>query len=380
MDCGHIKKENEMDLEKLLNSAEGKKLLELANLEKPTCGEVNLSRAKEIEVSRETYVEAQSRGLTLSELLETENYDPSGASSPLDAFERQLAVKDIRVGGKNPVTVELFYQGAPALLPEFMMREIKRGQKMRPELDKLIASSSTISSSRYTPFYVNVTPNQSKLSLRPIGDSAEIPTLTVAEQLHSITVPDYGITLKTSYKALRHRTTAQFRVLLWYIGFRLQADKMALVVDTVTNGDGNDNAATVINTDTSGSFTYADLVALWNEFFPFEMNTILCHKDMIKTILTMDEFKDPMAGFKFQKTGDLVSPLGSTLVRCDDVPSDVVMGLDNRFAIEEVVSQPLMVEYDKVIEQKLEEAVISESVAYAKVIKEAALVLDTVWA
>lgn len=250
---------------------------------------------------------------------------------------------------------------------------------MRPELEKLIASSSEISSSRYTPFYVNVTPSQSKLSLRPIGDLAEIPTLTVAEQLHSLTVPDYGITLKTSYKALRHRTTAQFKVLLWYIGFRLQADKMGLVVNTIINGDGNSNAATVLNTATSGSLTYADLITLWNEFFPFEMNTILGHKDKIKTILTLDEFKDPMAGFMFQKTGDLVSPLGSSLVRCDDVPSDLVIGLDNRFAIEEVVSQSLMVEYDKVIEQKLEEAVISESVAYAKVIKEAALVLDTVW-
>jgi len=368
-----------MELEKLLNSAEGKKLLELANSEKPVSGQVDLSRAKEMKISRETYLEAQSRGMSLSELLETEDYDPSGINTPLDAFERQLAVNDLRVGGKNPVTVELFYQGAPALLPEFMMREIKRGQKMRPELEKLIASSSEISSSRYTPFYVNVTPTQAKLSLRPIGDSAEIPTLTVAEQLHSITVPDYGITLKTSYKALRHRTTAQFKVLLWYIGFRLQADKMGFLVNTVINGDGNSNSATVINSATSGSLSYADLITLWNEFFPFEMNTILCHKDKIKTILILDEFKDPMAGFMFQSTGDLVSPLGSSLVRCDDVSSDLVIGLDNRFAMEEVVSQSLMVEYDKVIEQKLEEAVISESVAYAKVIKEAALVLDTVW-
>lgn len=368
-----------MDLEKLLNSPEGKKLLELAGQEKPISGQVDLSRAKEVKVSRETYLEAQSRGITLSELLETDDYDPSGISSPLDAFERQLAANDIRVGGRNPVTVELFYQGAPALLPEFMMREIRRGQKMRPELEKLLASSSIISSSRYTPFYVNVTPDQARLSLWPIGDAAEIPTLTVAEQLHSLTVPDYGITLKTSYRALKHRTTAQFKVLLWYVGFRLQADKMALVVDTIISGDGNDNAATVMNTDTSGEFTYTDLITLWNEFFPFEMNTILCHKDLIKSILTMEEFKDPMAGFNFQKTGDLVSPLGSSLVRCDDVPSDRVIGLDNRFAIEEVVSQPLMVEYDKVIEQKLEEAVISESVAYAKVIKEAALILDTVW-
>jgi hypothetical protein len=154
---------------------------------------------------------------------------------------------------------------------------------------------------------------------------------------------------------------------------------MGLVVNTIINGDGNSNSSTVFNTATSGSLLYSDLISLWNEFFPFEMNTIVCHKNLLRTILTMSEFKDPMAGFNFQRTGELVSPLGSTLIRCDDVPADLVIGLDNRFAIEEVITQPLMVEYDKVIEQKLEEAVISESVAYAKVIKEASLVLDTVW-
>jgi hypothetical protein len=36
-----------------------------------------------------------------------------------------------------------------------------------------------------------------------------------------------------------------------------------------------------------------------------------------------------------------------------------------------------MIEYDKVIEQRFEEAVISESVTFAKVLKEAAIVLNT---
>jgi hypothetical protein len=355
------------------------KLLELAEREKPISGHIDLSRAKEIKVDKDTYLEAQAKGMSLTELLETEDYDPSEIGSPLDAFERQLAVNGIKVSGKNAVSVELFYQGAPALLPEFMMREIKNGQKMRPELQKIVSSSNQITSSRYTPFYINVTPTDKKLSLKPIGDLADIPTITVGEQLHTITIPDYGVTLKTSYKALRSRSTTQFKVLLWYIGFKLQADKMAMVVDTIVNGDGNSNPASAINTQTSGTLTYSDLVSLYNEFFPFEMNTILCHKDKIKTVLNMEEFKDPMAGFNFQKTGELVSPLGSTLIRCDDVPSDLIIGLDNRFAIEEVVSSPLMVEYDKVIEQKLEEAVVSESVAYAKVIKEASKILDTVW-
>jgi hypothetical protein len=39
-----------------------------------------------------------------------------------------------------------------------------------------------------------------------------------------------------------------------------------------------------------------------------------------------------------------------------------------------------MVEYDKIIEQRIEEAIISESVAYAKVIREASVILDTVFA
>jgi hypothetical protein len=217
------------------------------------------------------------------------------------------------------------------------------------------------------------------LSLRPIGEGAEIPQINITEQLNTITVPDYGVALKTSYKTLRHRSTAQFKVVLWYIGFRLQADKVALIADVIQNGDGNDNAATVINTDSSGTLDYDDFVKFWVEFAPFEMNTLICHKDMIRTILNLSEFKDPLAGFKFQFSGKLVNPLGAALVRCDEVANDLVIGLDRRFAVEEVVSQPLMVEFDKIIEQKFEEAVISESIGYARIIKEAALVLDSVY-
>jgi len=367
-----------MELEKILELPAGKSWLEKAHQDKPA-GYVDLSRAKQLRMTQETYLEAQSKGMTLTELLETPDFDPSPIGSPLDAFERQLAVHGIRVGGKSPTTVELFYQGAPALLPEFMLREIKNGMKMRSELDRVIASSSLVNSNRYTPFFVNVSAMDSKLSLRPIGDGAEVPSVTVTEQLHSINVPDYGVTLRTSYKALRYRTTAQFKVLLWFLGFRLQTDKLGLIVNTIINGDGNSNPATVINTAVTGTLAYSDLITFWNEFYPFQMNTILAHKDKIKTILTMAEFKDPLAGFKFQATGELVSPLGSTLLRCDEVPNDLVIGVDQRFAIEEVIAQPLMIEYDKIIDQKFEEAVVSESVAYAKMIGGASLILDVVW-
>jgi hypothetical protein len=189
-------------------------------------------------------------------------------------------------------------------------------------------------------------------------------------------VPDYGVALKTSYKTLRHKTTAQFKVLLWYIGFRLQEDKIALLADVLINGDGNSNAATVITTDSSGTLDYDDLVKFWAEFMPFEMNCAICSKGKLRMLLALEEFKDPLSGFKFQSTGEMVSPLGAKLVRCDNVADDLLIGFDSRFAAEEVIAQPLMVEFDKIVEQKFEEAVISESVAFAKVISDATLVLD----
>ncbi len=285
----------------------------------------------------------------------------------------------VRLGGRIPTTVEQFYQQAPTLLPEFMRREIRTGQSMRPELSRLVANTTTVAANSYTPFFID-TADTARFSLRPISDGAEIPQLLVTEQTHAVKVADYGLALKASYKALRYRTTSQFRVLLWYIGFRLQTDKIGLLVDTILNGDGNSNPAAVINTASSGTLAYDDLVNLWSKFAPFEMNTIICHVNLMKEILTLDEFKDPMAGYRFQNTGELFSPLGASLVRCDDLATDLIIGLDRRFAIEEVITQPLTVEYDKVIEQRFEEAVITESVTYAKVIKDAAVVLDTVHA
>ncbi len=366
-----------MDLSEFLNSSACTGLKREIDQESPAAA-VDLSRAAGIDVTKDLYLEADNRGLTLSELLECDEYDPSPSGSPLDAFERQLALAGVRLSGKAPSTVEQFYQQAPALLPEFMLREIKKGQAMRPELGRLVANSTNVASNNYTPFFID-TSEDTKFSLRPIGDGADVPQLLVTEQNHAVNVTDYGLALKTSYKALRYRTTSQFRVLMWYIGFKIQTDKIGMVVDCIVNGDGNDNAATVINTASSGTLAYDDLINLWAQFSPFELNTIVCHVNQMKTILTLDEFKDPMAGYRFQQSGDLFSPLGATLVRSDEVDNDLILGLDSRFAVEEVITQPLMIEYDKVIDQRFEEAVVSESVTYAKVIKEAAAVLDTVY-
>lgn len=366
-----------MEFNQFLNSNALAELNRRVNDDSPV-GSIDFSRSAGIEISRNLYTEAEARGMTLSELLECEEYDPTPSGCPLDAFERQLALAGVRMSGRTPTTVEQFYQQAPALLPEFMLREIKKGQAMRPELSKLVANSTTASTNKYTPFFID-TSDATRFSLRPIGDGADVPQLLVTEQQNAVNVGDYGLALKASYKSLRYRSTSQFRVLLWYVGFRIQTDKIGMLVDCIVNGDGNSNAAAVVNAASSGTLAYDDLITLWSQFEPFELNTIICHVNQMKAILGLNEFKDPLAGYRFGKTGELFNPLGAHLVRSDAVANDIVIGLDSRFAVEEVITQPLMIEYDKIIEQRFEEAVITESVSYAKVIKEASVVLDTVF-
>jgi hypothetical protein len=61
----------------------------------------------------------------------------------------------------------MFYQAAPALMPEFVMREIRRGQNMRPELGRLIASTSGVGGSRYTPFFIDTGATDKKFRFAP---------------------------------------------------------------------------------------------------------------------------------------------------------------------------------------------------------------------
>jgi hypothetical protein len=186
-------------------------LLALAG-KQPADGNIDLSRAKQIDVDRDHYLEAQAQGISLTELLESDPYDPSPVDSPLDAFERQLLLKGIRSSGRNPVTVELFYRNAPMLMPEFMMREIKRGMSMRSDYRKLPASSSTVSTNRYTPLYIDASATDDNLSLRPVGEGAEIPQIVVTEQRNTVTVPDYGIAPRHNSKCCSGTSDSSFRL------------------------------------------------------------------------------------------------------------------------------------------------------------------------
>ena len=148
------------------------------------------------------------------------------------------------------------------------------------------------------------------------------------------------------------------------------------------NGDGNDNAAAVYAigstpmSGTKGTLTYDQLVEFWGQFDPYTMNTILCSTPTMTKMLKIAELQNPQTGLNFQGTGVFGTPLGAQLHRTGAVADNVIIGLDKRYALEQVKAGDVLVEYDKLIDQQLERAAITSIAGFAKICDGAAAVLN----
>ena len=157
---------------------------------------------------------------------------------------------------------------------------------------------------------------------------------------------------------------------------------MADAVKVLISGDGNSNAAKAFTVGTGpisgtrGTLGYDQLVEFWAQFDPYTMNTILCSNATMTKLLKIPELQNPLTGLNFQGTGKLQSPLGAQLHRTGAVADNVLVGLDNRYALELVRAWDVMVEYDKLIDRQLERAAITSIAGFGKICDGAACVLN----
>ena len=191
-----------------------------------------------------------------------------------------------------------------------------------------------------------------------------------------------GSMLVASYEALRFQKLDLFSVMLRQIGAHIQKQQLADAVEVLISGDGNENAAvqytigTAPLSGTKGKLGYDQLVEFWGQFDPYTMNTILCSTGTMMKLLKVPELQNPLTGLNFQGTGKLTSPLGAQLHRTSAVADGVIIGLDNRYALELVRAGDVLVEYDKLIDRQLERAAITSISGFGKICDGASCVLN----
>lgn len=317
-------------------------------------------------------------GKSFSEVLETldpsENYAGT-ALEGLDAYQRQLKRFDIKVGGANSDRIEKFFQTADsaALFPEYVTRAVRQGMEQADLLPKIVAVTTNIDSMDYRTISSN--PETDDKSLKPVAEGAAIPQTVVKTQDHLVKLRKRGRMLVASYEALRFQRLDLFTVTLRQIGAYISRAQLGDAVEVLLNGDDGKSPAASITTADSKP-VYGDLVNLWGELTPYQLNTILTSTSTLKDILGIAEFKDANAGLKFQGTGKLATPLGANLLHVPELANGRIVGLDKTCALEMVQAGGVTADYDKLIDRQLERATISTIAGFTKIFDSAVKVLN----
>ena len=326
----------------------------------------------------------RQEGMSFTQVLESldpsENYRGT-ALEGTDAFQRQLKRFGIRVKGAGSSPVEKFFRtmDSAVLFPEYIARTVRQGLEENDILPDIVATTTVIDSLDYRSIYSN--PTEEDLQLQDVEEGGAIPETEVKTKEHLVKLSKRGRMLVASYEALRFQKLDLFSVMLRQIGAHIQKQQMADAVKVLLDGDGNDNAAVQYTvgsapiSGTRGTLGYDQLVEFWGRFDPYTMNTILCSTGTMTELLKVPELQNPLTGLNFQGTGRLTTPLGAKLHRTSAVADGVIIGLDNRYALELVRAGDVLVEHDKLIDRQLERAAITSIAGFGKICDGAAGVL-----
>jgi len=317
---------------------------------------------------------------TLEELDPSEHYKGTSLEG-MDAFQRQLKRFDIRVKGAGSDCVEKFFHTTESavLFPEFVSRVVRQGLEEGSILPDITATVTRFDGMDYRS--ISSIPSEEEKALRRVEEGARIPETTVRTQENLVRLHKRGRMLVASYEAIRFQRLDLFSVTLRQIGAYIGKMHLKDAMEVIDKGDGNDNAAqrfsvgdgTISGSD--GSLSYEALVDFWSQFDPYTMNTLLVSGDMMLAMLKLPEFQNPLTGLNFQGTGTLTTPLGAKLLRCSALPEGTLVGLDKRYALEQIVGSEITVEYDKLIDRQLERAAITSISGFAKLFPEASKIL-----
>ncbi len=336
-----------------------------------------LHRAAQIPLHEGMYAEAAQRGYDLTAYLET--LDPTPTESELDAFERQLAVAGIRVNGPNSDIIDRFFasQESSILFPEYISRSVQLGIDEFKKLKKILASRVKVDDNTYKSIYMDDSLySEGEKSLAVVGEGASLPKIEIVTAEHTVTLQKYGRYLQATYEAIRRKRASIVSLFLKAIGIQIQRDKFVDAIEVLVNGDGNSNAAPTSNVDVSGTIDYEDMVEFALSFEPYQMNVMICNKAAASKILNITELKDPAIAEGFQTRGENLRIFGAELIVDETVSDNTVIGLDQRYALQEIYETGVITESDRLIRRQIEGTAISEVAGFAKALTAASKVLN----
>lgn len=329
-----------------------------------------------LDLNKSLYTEATAQGKSFQDYLEEKCPTPEGCK--LNAFQRQLKRFDIKVHGDKADVVEKFFatEDSAILFPAYVSAVVRQGFIEANDLSEITAVTTKLNTDTYKALEMNEAADDR--TLRAVSEGEELPELKLFTKEKEVNISKYGAVLKATYEAARRKKLPVFEIFLKRIGAQIAVSFFEEAVLVLVNGDGNDNAAEVIGVKTINTLCYEDYVRFWAKFKkPYNLRKMIMGEDMIVKTLLIPEFKDKDSGFRFSKTGELISPVGGKIIRYDNSAIDnLIIGLDERYALEQITEQNVKTERDKLITSQWERTAITLIGGFAKLMPQSVKVLS----
>lgn len=215
------------------------------------------------------------------------------------------------------------FQVVPAELtvfPFFWDTQIVEGILAVPLLDVLIMDTVTVASGTAVHAVMNETLQDRQMG--ETGEFASFQEVNISSTESTLRLKKFGGLITVSDEAMRRQRVPVFARGIARIGRQIGVDMTDLAIDILLNGDGTYGgtgaAATAVAAAVAGTPTYTDYVKLFMNFnIGYEPTDLVLGRNAIQLLLQIPEFKDPLAGFKFQNQAILPEAFGLMTHRWD---------------------------------------------------------------
>jgi hypothetical protein len=286
-------------------------------------------------------------------------------------LEKELEVRGVR---KSDTVEKAFFAtsnaaGTQGIFPAFLASQIIAGQLAVSLVPVCCLAEVRINS--HVQEKVSITDTTDSRQTKHVTEGQELPKTTIAKTQGSIALQKYGRMLETTYETVRLMHLDIISLQLQRMGRQIGIDETDDLIETLQAGDGNTGSAnTPIATAVGGTLSYSDIVALWQGFpIGYEMRHVITNDAQLRTIVNMAEFKDPLAGFEFTRSGILPGPLGATWHRWTSTGSATfstnrLLAVDDRLAMVLYREGDLLEEADQLIDKQIHRRSMTEWVGF----------------
>ncbi len=337
------------------------------------------SAVTEMEALRSGNLDRMPVNITFAEFIRDKWGFSGNNQETLDSFYKALNVDPSRASIQSLMTTGEIPEGYRWLIPEVIREAVRQGLRKSSIYSNLIASEETVGQLQVNMPRINL----SSAKMSKLGEGETIPMGNVSFGQKIVKLQKIGTGLKITDEVINYVSLNALSMYLQDVGVHMNLSMDTLAIDTLINGDQDDNseAAPVVGVASAGTLTYEDLLLVMIRMSRLGRTpqSMLSDEAMFMTTYGLAEFKNSGVREPLDTTLSIRTPLPKSLaydIHGAMPDTNQVMFIDRTGALIKLNAQGLQVESARIAEAQISGTYVTQTTGFASMFRDARVILD----